>query len=241
MSTRSIVLSTIALGVLLVSPAGAQQPRPASAPAQPPEVLPPSDGQQGGSGPAAEGEDKKNPVVPAAGYAYSDKPAATRVARSRYRAHGPTVNIPGFEQVNDGGSRLFVQLSQSVPVEERKTPGGITYVLKGASPRVWNNTNALVTIHFNTPVSRARLVPQGHDLHFIVELRAGVTPTWKMNEAQDKTAMLAIDFPKGDYLQLGTAEGAGQPSTPPPPRAARGPRRGTRAPAARRPETGPKP
>jgi hypothetical protein len=245
MSIRSVVVSAIALGVLSLSTTGeAQQPQPRapSGPSQPPEVLPPADSAptQGGNGPATGEEEKKKPVVPAAGYAYSDKPAA-RAPAGRYRAHGPQVNIPGFEQTTDGGSRLFVQLSQSVPVEERKAQGAITYVLKGASPRVWNNTNALVTVHFNTPVSRARLVPQGKDLHFIVELRAGVAPTWKMNESQDHSAMLAIDFPKGDYLNLATGEGAAQPSTPPPPKAVRG-RRGTRpAPRPSASDSGPRP
>lgn len=161
----------------------------------------------GGSGPATDDAEppRKGPVTAAAGYAYGDKPTAASkgVPHARYRHTGPVVNMPGFEQTGDGGSRLFVQLSQSVPVEERKAQGSITYVLKGASPRVWNNTNALVTVHFNTPVSRARLVPKGQDLLFIIELRAAVAPTWKMNEGQDKTAMLAIDFPKGDYLATG--------------------------------------
>jgi hypothetical protein len=170
---------------------------------QMPDVLPAQEGS--GPNPDTPGEPKK-PSIPAAGYAFKDKPATSgkgvpRVNRVKYRRTGPVVAMPGFEQTSDGGSRLFVQLSQTVPVEERKTPGTITYVLKGASPRVWNNTNALVTVHFNTPVYRARLVPQGQDLHFVVELRAEATPTWKMNEAAgDKPAMLAIDFPKGDYL-----------------------------------------
>lgn len=173
-----------------------------------PEVLPP----QEGSGPNPDTpEPPKKPVTAAAGYAYGDRPAAATksVPRVKYRRTGPVVNMPGFEQTSDGGSRLFVQLSQTVPVEERKAQGSITYVLKGASPRVWNNTNALVTVHFNTPVYRARLVPRGKDLHFVVELRAEATPTWKMNEGgADKPAMLAIDFPKGDYLAAAAAEPA---------------------------------
>ena len=36
-----------------------------------------------------------------------------------------------------------------------------------------NNTNALVTVHFNTPVTSARLVPHGHDLWFVVALARG--------------------------------------------------------------------
>lgn len=185
-----------------------------------PEVLPPP---SGGAGPAADapagsgsgsgsqqqgaaGEGKASPKSSSnlGGYAYDDKPARKTTAgaapRGRYRHSGPVVNIPGFEQTTDGGSRLFVQLSQNVPVEERKAQGTITYVLKGASPRVWNNTNALVTVHFNTPVSRARLVPSGQDLQFIVELRSNASPTWKMSDMPDKSTMLTIDFPKGDYL-----------------------------------------
>jgi hypothetical protein len=129
--------------------------------------------------------------------------------------------MPGFEQTSDGGSRLFVQLSQSVKVEERKTAGSVTYILKGASPRVWNNTNALVTVHFNTPVSRARLVPVGGDLHFVVDLRAAVAPTWKVDEAQDKSATLAIDFPKGDYLGAPASSATEPAAAAAPPKAGR--------------------
>jgi hypothetical protein len=178
-----------------------------------PEVLPtPGTESTGGpNGPASDEPEKpKAPAVPAAGYAYGNKPAKGG-GHAHYRSKGPVVNMPGFEESADGSSRLFVQLSQNVPVEEHKAQGSITYVLKGASPRVWNNTNALVTVHFNTPVTRAKLVPHGHDLHFVVDLRSSVTPTWKMSETADKTATLTIDFPKGDYL--------GAPAPPPQPAA----------------------
>jgi hypothetical protein len=157
----------------------------------------------GGDGAPSAGDEKKTPPAPtrdAAGYAYDDKKPATGARRALLRKpSGPLVNMPGFEQTTDGGSRLFVQLTQNVQVEERKAQGSITYILKGAHARVHNNTNALVTVHFNTPVSRARLVPAGNDLHFVVELRASASPTWKMADAADKTSMLTIDFPKGEY------------------------------------------
>ena len=154
----------------------------------------------GGAAPAGSGSaaPAPTPTRDAAGYAYDDKKPTQRRAPLR-RPTGPTVNIPGFEQLPDGGSRLFVQLTQNVQVEERKAQGSITYILKGAHVRVHNNMNALVTVHFNTPVSRARLRPAGKDLHFVVELRAATTPTWKMTDGPDKTAMLTIDFPKGDF------------------------------------------
>lgn len=100
----------------------------------------------------------------------------------------------------DGASRVFVELSAPVAVEEKRGNGSIMYVLKGARIAKWNNTNSLVTVHFNTPVSKAKLMPSGRDLHFVVELRtAGAMPTWRMENEQN-AARLVIDFPKGDYL-----------------------------------------
>ncbi len=209
----------LVLGVVgTASPSHAQTP-PQAAPA---DAAPP-----GGSGPATESAPKAS-SNPAAGYAYSDHVSVSHGGggHTHYRQRGPAVNTPGFEETLDGGSRLFVQLTQSVPVEERKAAGSITYVLKGASPRVWNNTNALVTVHFNTPISRARLVPQGKDLLFIVELRAASTPTWKVTEASDRSAQLTIDFPKGDFTGAAgevpsadatSAEGAPTPAARPAP------------------------
>lgn len=220
---RSVLSSALVLGVLaLAGAAMAQQQGTLDATPPPADV--------GGSDPAA-GAPEKKPSSPAAGYAYADKPTvSSRPSRARYRKSGPVVNMPGFEQTADGGSRLFVQLSQNVPVEERKAQGSITYVLKGASPRVWNNTNALVTVHFNTPVARARLVPHGQDLLFVIDLRAAVDPVWKMTEAEDKTALLSIDFPKGDYLQAGGAAAGAEPAAAQPrSKTARGKRAGRKA------------
>jgi hypothetical protein len=154
--------------------------------------------------------DDKGPKSPQnlAGYGYGDakprpvpppQPGARRVARRA--TTGPIATFPGFEMTGDGGSRLFVQLTQQVPVEERRAAGSITYVLKGARVNVWNNHNALVTVHFNTPVTRARLLSVGNDLHFVVELRSAATPTYNVAAAQGGSgAVLSVVFPKGEYL-----------------------------------------
>lgn len=238
MLPRSVLSSAIVLGVLVLAQPGMAQQQGT------PDVMPPpaDSGGSGGSGPASDVPEKK-PSGPTAGYAYSDKPtASSRSPHARYRKSGPVVNMPGFEQTADGGSRLFVQLSQNVPVEERKAQGSITYVLKGASPRVWNNTNALVTVHFNTPVARARLVPHGKDLLFVIDLRAAATPTWKVTESADKTAILSIDFPKGDYLQAGgEVAGAEPPAAQPRSKTARGKRAGRKKAPATKDEAAPAP
>ncbi len=151
----------------------------------------------------------------ATGYGYSDHPARRQggagglQVRSGTRAvhhptapaqSGPVATLPGFEMLAEGGSRLFVELTQQVPVEERRARGTLTYVLHGAHVAVHNNTNPLVTVHFNTPVASARLVPAGHDLLFVVSLRANATPTWKVNPGKEGTSVLTVDFPKGTYL-----------------------------------------
>jgi hypothetical protein len=79
-------------------------------------------------------------------------------------------------------------------------------VSKGAQVLQRNNRNALVTVHFNTPVSRARLVPAGRDLHFVLDMRADVAPTFKVTPAKDNSAILQIDFAKGDFLPAAGAE-----------------------------------
>lgn len=219
MSPRSLVSAATALGLILLAAPGHGQ----GGAAPPPE--PPASSEGAADQAPSAPEERAGPKTAAAGYAYSDTPArSTRAPRRRYRKTGPVVNVSGFEQLPDGGSRLFVQLSEKVPVEERKTRGAITYILKGASPRVWNNTNPLVTVHFNTPVSRARLVPRGKDLWFVVDLRAAAEPAWKLTETPSPGgAMLTVDFPRGDYLHAPARSGggAGQPSDPP-----RGPDKG---------------
>lgn len=122
-----------------------------------------------------------------------------------------TVTKPGFELTAEGGSRFFVGLSGPVQVEEKRAKGAITYVLKGARVRVQNNRNALVTVHFNTPATRARLVPHGGDLHFVIDLRADVAPTWKLGGGEEDTTVLRVDFPKGAYLPQGEDAGDAAP------------------------------
>jgi hypothetical protein len=118
---------------------------------------------------------------------------------------------PGFELLADGSSRLYVQLAKPVTFTTKSAKASLTYVLQGAHVDRWNNTNPLVTVHFNTPVTEARLIPHGRDLWFVIELRASVQPAVTMDPAKDGGAMLRIDFPKGDYLPA-LAASPGTPS-----------------------------
>jgi hypothetical protein len=121
--------------------------------------------------------------------------------QGRRRAYAfPVATLPGFEMLPDGGSRVFVEVTRKVDVEERRAARVLTYVLKGARIVYRNNENPLVTVHFNTPVSQARLLPSGRDLLLSVDLRADTAVTWKMVAGDDGGGMLQLDFPKGSFL-----------------------------------------
>ena len=167
-----------------------------------PTPPPPGGGTAAPAGPgAAAGNETAKSTNSIGGVSFNDKPARRApTGRVAPRRTGPLATFPGFEQLPDGGSRLSVHLSQSVPVEERRAQGSVTYVLRGAHLRVHNDANPLVTVHFNTPVVRARLTPQGSDLLFVLELRSAAAPTFKLQDTPDKSATLQIDFPKGDFI-----------------------------------------
>ncbi len=198
---RNVSVATLMLlapGMALAQPAAGTKPG-ASDPAAVDPSVPAGSASATPAAPAP-------PKIPATGYGYGGTPAArgpaprTTVHRARAKPSFPVATYPGFEMLADGGSRMFVQLTKSVAVEEKRAAGSITYVLKGAHVVQRNNRNALVTVHFNTPAARARLVPVGNDVHFIVEMRANVEPHWKVDAAKDNTALLNIDFPKGEFL-----------------------------------------
>ncbi len=199
----SPIVAVVALtGLMALVPAVAPAqtgPQPASTP---PDTAAPS------ASPAPAGSDAPaKPVVPATGYGWSTKPSgkarlrvrATRASAASSASPNGTV-IPGFETLADGSSRVFVQMPKPAPYSTKVAKGAITYVLKGLHIDRRNNLNALVTVHFNTPVTRARLVPHGGDLWFVVDLRANVQPTVSMDATKDGGAMLRVEFPKGDYL-----------------------------------------
>ncbi len=161
---------------------------------------------------AAQGSAPAAPATPAPAAAPATPPAAPATPRAHKRAnkaHGPVATLPGFEMQADGSSRIFVEVTQQVEVTEKHAKGKLVYVLKGARVAKRNNRNPLVTVHFNTPVVRARLVPAGADLHVVIDLRKDVAATFKWAAMKDGAAMLQIDFPKGDYLPAG-------PPPPPP-------------------------
>jgi hypothetical protein len=155
-------------------------------------------------------------VVPATGYGWSPSPAPKHHVRAvrASNAQTPDAVMPGFEMLADGSSQLYVELTKPVQYDTKTSRGAIVYVLKGAHADKRNNFNPLVTVHFNTPVTSARLVPHGKDLWFVVDLRASVQPSVTMDAAKDGGAVLRIGFPSGTYLPLQNVAPAAAPTPP---------------------------
>jgi hypothetical protein len=138
------------------------------------------------------------------------KPRAARPAKGSEkseRKNRADVVLPGFETLADGSTRLFVELSKPVAYETKVAGGKLTCVLKGAHVDRRNNYNPLVTVHFNTPVTSARLVPRGADLWLVAEMRAKVQPSVTMETTPDGRAVLRLEFPKGEYIPGGGTSG----------------------------------
>jgi hypothetical protein len=122
--------------------------------------------------------------------------------------------VPGFELLGDGSTRVFVQMPKAVAYTTKVEPNKIVYVLKDLRVDKRNNYNPLVTVHFNTPVTSARLVPHGKDLWLIVALRAKAQPAVAVQAGKDGTSILQVDFPKGEYLPAGAPAAGSDDETP---------------------------
>lgn len=172
----------------------------------------------GTDGTAAPAASSSAAVIPATGYGWSPSPAPrhhVRAVRAVANPNTPHAIMPGFEMLADGSSQLFVELTKPVAYDTKASRGGIVYVLKGARVEKRNNYNPLVTVHFNTPVTSARLVPHGKDLWFVIDLRTSVQPTVTMDAAKDGGAVLRIGFPSGSYLPMQKMAPAPAPTPPP--------------------------
>jgi hypothetical protein len=127
-----------------------------------------------------------------------NRPARKHTPRARHEVAVAT--FPGFRLLPDGKSRIYVELTRAVSVDERRGAAGtLVYVIHDARVPVRNNRNALITTHFSTPVGRARLHAAGRDVELLIDLRQTAAATYKVVAGENGTARLEVDFPAGDY------------------------------------------
>jgi hypothetical protein len=115
------------------------------------------------------------------------------------RADAAVATFPGFRLLPDGRSRIYVELTKAVSVDEQRADGKIVYVIHDARVPVRNNRNSLITTHFATPVGRARLLAAGGDVELIIDLRQAASASQKIVAGDDGGVRLEVDFPAGDY------------------------------------------
>ncbi|MBX3127131.1 MAG: hypothetical protein KF718_10460 [Polyangiaceae bacterium] len=131
------------------------------------------------------------------GYSWSNKPTGKRRApRHKVDPNAAIATFPGFMMLPDGSSQVWVYLSKKVTVSVSQAPGRVTYLLAGADVAVRNNTNALVTEYFDTPLSRARLVRDKAGAQLVLELREGGAPQHVVEDGPGGTVRLRIRLPK---------------------------------------------
>jgi len=107
----------------------------------------------------------------------------------------PVASSPEFSRLEDGQSRIWMEVSDKVSVVETRLPGRVTYHLRGAAVAPGTEQLALPTEFFTTPVARVQLVPQGPDLDLIVDLREELAPVYRVVETP-RGMVLQIDLPR---------------------------------------------
>jgi hypothetical protein len=123
----------------------------------------------------------------------------------------PIASFPGFTRLDDGKSRIFVEVSHKVPVVETRTAGRVTYRLRGASVIQRTNQLSLITGFFDTPVSRVQLVPMTPDVDVVIELREATDPTYAVVETP-RGMVLWVDFPRAIDFSRNNGD---EPARPP--------------------------
>jgi hypothetical protein len=136
---------------------------------------------------------------PSAGYTWTDKAPAK--SRPRWTSkpidpQKPLATYPGFRMMPDGTSQIWLRISKKVPVTMRQAAGRVSFVLPEVQIGVRNNTNPLVTTHFDTPVSRAGLTRGKDAAVLVVELREAATLSHRVIDGPRGTMVLVVEAPK---------------------------------------------
>ncbi|HEY6556479.1 MAG TPA: hypothetical protein VI072_04370 [Polyangiaceae bacterium] len=199
------------LATLVSWPAAAQTtgaPGAASPAVAPPRTGAPSPGAAvapsgpGGSSaaPAADGTAKPAPPAgPVGGYSWTEKPARRKAApakrKRRPAVSGPLATYPGFRVLPNGVSELVLRVSKRIDVRMQKANGRVAFVLPSVQVGVRNNTNPLITTHFDTPLARARLIEHKDGAELVLELREAVVPKFSVRDAPGGAISLLITLP----------------------------------------------
>lgn len=192
--TRAAVLAST---ILLATPAAAQDPpAPPPAPAAPADKPPP---------PAVQARPMHQ--QPAAGQSQAPRRGGKRAPAPRHhqkgkRARGPVapdgapiVAAPTFHRLDDGSTRISVEVGTKVDVSTNHPQGRLVFRMKNAFVLEPVNLLPVITTYFATPVDRAQLAQVGPDVDLVIDLRESTTPTHRVLETP-RGIVLQVDFPR---------------------------------------------
>ena len=109
----------------------------------------------------------------------------------------PIATYPSFRLLDDGSTRVTVEITHQVAVTEHKARGRIVYSLAGAAVPGSNTRLALPTGFFRTPVERIEVVAQTGGADLVIELREALEPTYRVLDTPRGSVVLQVDFPRG--------------------------------------------
>lgn len=149
---------------------------------------------------AGAGEKPAPPAGPVGGYSWTEKPARKKAAPAKRKRRaaakgGPLATYPGFRVLPNGASELVLRVSKKVDVRMQKANGRVAFVLPSVHVGIRNNTNPLITTHFDTPLARAQLVEHKDGTDLVLELREVVVPKFSVREAPGGAIALLITLP----------------------------------------------
>ena len=87
---------------------------------------------------------------------------------------------------------MWLRVSQPVIVTRKRVKNRLRYFMPGAQVGVYNNTNPLVTKHFNSPISWARLHPVRGGAELVVQLRESVEARHTTTSEPGGTMLLRV-------------------------------------------------
>jgi hypothetical protein len=125
----------------------------------------------------------------------------------------PIANAPSFYRLEDGQTRISVEVSAKVPISEDKAQGRLVFRLRGAHIIERVSGLPLLTGFFSTPVDRAQLVQEGPDADLIVDLREPTAYTSHLIETP-RGVVLQIDFPRSASSDKRDADQAAEDGRP---------------------------
>lgn len=108
----------------------------------------------------------------------------------------PIATYPSFRLLDDGSSRVTLEVTRKVAVTEHKAKGRVVYSFAGAAVTGNNTRLGLPTGFFHTPVERVEAVGQGGGVDLVIELREDVQPTYRLLDTPRGSSVIQVDFPR---------------------------------------------